>query len=87
VTAGTSDWIALRYGDSDRRALLVIFNVSSTRQTIILEDAAGPVWQRVLATDEERYGGGGGTSDSVHGPDGRLAILLDGQTAIVYRRG
>jgi maltooligosyltrehalose trehalohydrolase len=87
VTAGTSDWIALRYGDSDRRALLAIFNVSSTPQTIVLEDAAGPVWQRVLATDEERYGGGGGTSDSVHAPDGRLAVALPGQTAIVYRRG
>jgi maltooligosyltrehalose trehalohydrolase len=88
VTAGTSDWIALRYGSLDGRALLAIFNVSSMAQTIVLEEeAAGTTWQRVLATDEDRYGGGGGAADSVSTPRGGLAIALPGHTAIVYRRG
>ncbi len=89
VTAGTSDWIALRYGGSNGRALLAVFNVSPMPQTIVLEeDGAEPIWQRVLATDEERYGGSGGAiPDSVRTHEGRLAVALPGQTAIVFRRG
>jgi maltooligosyltrehalose trehalohydrolase len=89
VTGGASGWIALRYGGSQGRALLAVFNVSSLQQTTVLEEG-GPeaIWQRVLATNEEHYGGsGGGTADSVRAHDGLLALPVPGQTAIVYRRG
>jgi maltooligosyltrehalose trehalohydrolase len=86
VTTGASDWIALRYGGSNGRALLAVFNVSSTPQTIVLEESGSkPLWRRVLATAEERYGGGG-TAESVRAQDGFLALALPGHTAVVYRR-
>jgi maltooligosyltrehalose trehalohydrolase len=90
VLGGASDCVALRYGDSNERALLAVFNFSNVSQSVVLEED-GPepeqIWRQVLATDEVRYGGSrGGAPTSRRADRGRLVIPIPGYTAVVYRR-
>ncbi len=88
VTGGANGWIALRYRGANGRALLAVFNVSSMPQSVLLEDDDRErIWHRVLATDEERYGGSGRAApNSLRAHDGTFVLSVPGYTAFVYRR-
>ncbi|GAC1651656.1 MAG: malto-oligosyltrehalose trehalohydrolase [Gemmatimonadaceae bacterium] len=84
-------WITMSFAVAGNRRLLAMFNVAPVPMDVPVPEGAPPrppsgvAWRLVIATDDDQFGGPGGTRTAASTLAGRSSIPLAAWTAALYR--